>query len=109
MKTCAWCDGPMETDNTRNVCRVCLPNPDLRHECVKGLGHLVTLGADYCAECYWIEEARKQRQEQNAPLMTALQATRSKHAAELSVPWPGCEFGKAIIGRALDHAISDLQ
>lgn len=38
-----------------------------------------------------------------------LEAIRACHVAEWLTPWPGAEHGKAIIGRAIDGALSNLR
>jgi len=41
--------------------------------------------------------------------LASLKAIRAQHVAEWSRPWPGCEHGKALIGRAIDGAIDALE
>lgn len=54
--------------------------------------------------------SRREAQEQaRENTLASLQAIRAKHIAEWHEPWPGCEHGKAIIGRAIDGAIKDLK
>lgn len=41
--------------------------------------------------------------------LASLKAIREQHVAEFHKPWPGCEHGKTIIGRAIDGAITALE
>ena len=42
--------------------------------------------------------------------LASLRAIRAQHVAGFHTErWPGCEFGKAIIGNAIDGAISSLE
>lgn len=50
------------------------------------------------------EEARKQN---NHCMLAYLRNIRGRLVNELKNPWPGNEFGKSIIGKALDNAIGD--
>jgi len=40
--------------------------------------------------------------------LDSLRAIRADHVANFNKPWPGCEHGKAILGRAIDGAIKEL-
>ena len=109
MRICKWCDGAMEQDNQLNVCRACLPNPDLRYVCTVDSSHLPTIGADYCATCRLGEEQEAARKNRNAPILEKLRAIRAQHVADFNKPWPGCEFGKTLVGQMIDKAIRDLE
>lgn len=37
-----------------------------------------------------------------------LRAIRAQHVRDFNEPWPGAEFAKTIIGRAIDGALADL-
>lgn len=41
--------------------------------------------------------------------ITQLRAIRANHIERLNEAWPGAEFGKAIIGRAIDAALNELE
>ena len=45
----------------------------------------------------------------NAPLVAALEAMRAKLISEWYQPWPGANFGKVLIGRAIDNALRELK
>jgi hypothetical protein len=47
-----------------------------------------------------VREAQEDTQQQ-------LLQIREKLITEWQTPWPGCEFGKAILGQALDKAIAE--
>ena len=38
-----------------------------------------------------------------------LRAIRAQHVEQFHIPWPGAEFGKALVGQAIDNAIEDLE
>lgn len=44
-----------------------------------------------------------------ARAIVQLRATRADHVRDFGKPWPGANFGKAIVGMAIDGAISDLE
>ena len=41
--------------------------------------------------------------------LESLEAIREKLIADWGHPWPGAEFGKALVGKSLDLAIADLK
>lgn len=45
----------------------------------------------------------------DAQALTQLQTIRARHVAGFARPWPGCEHGKTIIGRAVDGALEALE
>jgi hypothetical protein len=49
------------------------------------------------------EQARAKRE-----AVRSLKAIRAKLVAEWNKPWPGAEFGKALVGQAIDGALADL-
>lgn len=49
------------------------------------------------------------RREAAEETLCSLRAIRSQHIADFHKPWPGAEFGKAIIGQALNDAIASLE
>ena len=87
------------------VCRAAHDHP-LFH-CKANARHLPTHG-DACAECAWIAEANARREARDAPIRESLERIRAAHVADWGKAWPGCEFGKAIVGMALTGAIRDL-
>jgi hypothetical protein len=44
-----------------------------------------------------------------AETLASLREIRRQHVAAFHEPWPGCEHGKAIVGRAIDRAIADIE
>lgn len=50
-------------------------------------------------------EAREQNRRET---LAQLEAIRAQHVADFAHPWPGAEFGKVIVGRALDGAIEEV-
>jgi hypothetical protein len=40
--------------------------------------------------------------------LASLQAIQAQHVADFGKPWPGAEFGKSIIGAAINGAIKSL-
>jgi len=54
--------------------------------------------------------SRSKAQERNRQAMeTSLEAIRAQHVKEWHKPWPGAEFGKAILGRSIDAALADVR
>jgi len=64
-------------------------------EPIDGLGPLPSRGAA--------------RERARAEALCSLRAVRGELVAEWLAPWPGCEHGKAVVGRAIDAAISELE
>lgn len=52
---------------------------------------------------------RKAREQARRSALTSLRTIRAQHVRDFSAPWPGAEFGKAIIGQAIDGAINALE
>ena len=107
MNKCLWCDAP----TSEKLCAPCRAvNDHPPYYCKADPRHTVPTLGDHCAECALEAEREARRKEQNAPILEALQTIRTQHVAGPGNPWPwpGCEFGKAIIGRALDKAIEEL-
>ena len=44
-----------------------------------------------------------------AAAVMSLRAIREAHVRDWNKPWPGAEFGKAVVGRCLDEAIKELK
>lgn len=102
---CAWCDDPSGSDVLCPVCRAAHDHP--LFYCPVDPTHLPTSGPS-CATCD-IEAARRARvARENAPLVAQLQRIRASLVAEWGRPWPGCEFGKALVGMGIDGALKSL-
>jgi hypothetical protein len=52
---------------------------------------------------------REARRLADVQALAQLRAIRVKHVEQLHIPWPGAEFGKALVGKAIDGAISKLE
>jgi hypothetical protein len=103
---CLWCDDPtVGGDQLCPSCRAINDGPTVwceRHE-------THTMGTE-CVMCVGDDERRRRSAEANAPALASLRAIRASLVAEFYRPrWPGCEFGKTIIGRSIDAAIAELE
>ena len=49
------------------------------------------------------------RREADERTLATLRTVRANHIGDFNQPWPGCEFGKAIVGNALTRAIQDVE
>lgn len=49
------------------------------------------------------------RETAKAEALRKLRLIREQHIADFHKPWRGCEFGKAIIGNAINDAIAELE
>lgn len=49
------------------------------------------------------------REKADAEGLTSLRRIRAQHVLEFDKPWPGAEHGKAIVGRAIDRAIKEVE
>jgi len=105
MNLCLWCDDL--TGSADVLCPGCRKVNDhpLFHCPIKG--HLPTSGPE-CAECHHIAQNMAQREALNAPIVASLREIRAVHVREWNQRWPGCEFGKALVGIMIDGAIADL-
>jgi len=52
---------------------------------------------------------RDARKEADERALASLRNIRANHVRDLHKPWPGAEFGKGIIGKALDGAIAEVE
>jgi hypothetical protein len=41
--------------------------------------------------------------------LRSLKTIRAQHVRDFYKPWPGLEFGKAILGKSIDNAIAELE
>lgn len=118
---CAWCGDP--TDETRHAqaaadptvrlhfCAVCWPaatHPAV--SCETNPQHAPTCGP-VCAECQWESERKARVQAANAPQLEQLRKIREDLIREIKEGphWSGCNFGKAILGNAVNQAIAALE
>lgn len=57
-----------------------------------------------------LPDRREAQEKRRLEMLASLEAIRAQHVARFrSERWPGCEFAKAIIGKALDGAIAKLK
>jgi hypothetical protein len=104
---CLWCDTP--TVNGDKLCPTCrAANDHPPFHCPKPGHEVPTLGPS-CFNCDIEQEARERRDKINAPIIASLEAIRAQHIRDFHKPWPGCEFGKAIIGMSIDGALAELK
>jgi hypothetical protein len=85
------CDVLLQQDDGKQVWHA---SSDLRP--IDGLGQL---------------PSRKEAQEHaEKTALRQLRAIRAQHVKEFrTTPWPGAEFGKALVGQAIDNAIEELE
>lgn len=107
MNFCLWCDVPCGGEKLCRECKAVNEHPPFH--CHAGLGHLPTLG-DECASCAFERERKERVAAQNAPAIESLRKILRAHVLEVraSKPWPGCEFGKVIVGNSILGALADL-
>ncbi len=49
------------------------------------------------------------REEARLEAIRSLEAIREQHVRDFDKPWPGCEYGKVIVGCVIDAALTDLK
>jgi hypothetical protein len=100
---CLWCDDPCEGEN--KLCPSCKAvNDHPLFHCSNPRHTVPTLGPS-CADCDFERAHAARREAINAPIRASLEAILAGHVRDWHKPWPGCEFGKTIIGNALLAAI----
>ena len=102
---CLWCDDPCQ--GGRPLCGPCWaaatgPVFYCKEHSVPTLG-------DSCAECDERAARKATRASKNAEAIAQLRSIRASLVAGWYKPWPGEEHAKALVGRAIDGAIADLE
>lgn len=106
MNACLWCGEPTGSEDV--LCpedRAVHDHP--RFYC-KVPGHTVPTLGPSCAECDQIKLNEARRAAINAPLIAELEKVMVVFMRGWHKPWPGADFGKAIVGNAIAGAIEDL-
>jgi len=49
------------------------------------------------------------RESRRGEMQASLEKIRAQHVQDWNQPWPGAEFGKAIVGRAIDAALAGVR
>lgn len=108
--TCLWCDGPLgvpAAGTNGKLCHLCGEGYRAEPYVCSVEGHLPTYGEE-CATCVLEQQRVEQRRIQNAALVSQLLVLRGQLIVNWGEQWPGCEFGKGILGCALDGGLRDL-
>lgn len=104
---CLWCDALVSGDKLCAACRAVNDHP-LFH-CTANPRHTVPTLGPSCAACDWERAAEERRRAANAPIIARLEGIRAQLVADWRKPWPGCEFGKAMVGQMINGAIENLK
>lgn len=105
VRPCIWCDDPVESGD---LCAPCRAVHDLPLFYCTVPGHTIPTRGSRCAKCERVAYGEALRREANAAQIATLQDILDLHLAKWREPWPGMEFGKAMLGNAIVGAIRDL-